>query len=545
MDNKPNVMIICTDQQRYDTIHELGYDYMITPNLDELCREGCSYVNAHTHNPICMPARHDLLLGMPARAHGYFANNEMQSIKDYSLPTLSRIFSDAGYRTAAIGKMHFSPSRAHHGYNELYLMEELHKHRYDDQYATYLKEVGLEEVQNLHGVRPYLYHTPQQSQIPLPHYETSWVKDKTIEWLDNNERDPFFLFVGYIKPHPPWDIPKEYQGIYKDKDIKKAINSTRLFPNNKASGSWFGDDDSEEQKRKIREAYFTTITMTDNSIGEIITYLRKSGQLDNTMIIFTSDHGEMLQDKGYYSKQMPYDSSVRVPFVIRYPELFKANTRNEDFVDLMDILPTCLDVCGLEYPGDIDNLYGESLCNGTIKSKNREEIICACEFLNDTRWVMSRNKRYKYIYRYNDGFEEFYDMELDPCEAHNIISDFKSSKVYKNLRKKACDYEATWGPEGAIGEEGDFIKFPKRYNDGWEYGKYHLWSNSQTHRFYRYGKDKCGKQLNKEIYHSIANEELSGTKLNEVFNDPYWKEDFETKVTRYGVKCCDVYNMFK
>ncbi len=187
-----------TDQQRYDTIGALGYEYMKTPNLDQLCKEGMAYTHAHTHNPVCMPARHDLLLGMPASAHGYFANNEKQRIQDYAIPTLPRIFSDAGYRTAAIGKMHFSPARAHHGYNELYLMEELPKHRYDDQYATYLKEEGLGHVQNLHGVRPHLYHTPQFSQMGFEHHETSWVKNQTIDWLKNNDEAPFFLFVGYI-----------------------------------------------------------------------------------------------------------------------------------------------------------------------------------------------------------------------------------------------------------------------------------------------------------------------------------------------------------
>jgi arylsulfatase len=528
---RPNVLIILTDQQRYDTINALGYRHMITPNLDKLCLEGCAYTRAHSHNPVCMPARHDLLLGMPAGAHGYFANNENKRMKDISIPTLPAIFSNADYRTAAIGKMHFSPSRAHHGYNEMRLMEELPKHRSDDQYTSYLKEQGYEHIQNIHGVRPHIYHTPQLSQVPHIHHEVSWIKNETIDWLSNNGDAPFFLCVGYIKPHPPWNISEPYKGLYANSDLPEPIDYSRLFPNDHIEGAWFGDDDSTLAKRKIREAYYTTISMVDESVGEIINYLRKTNQLDNTLVIFTSDHGEMLQDKGYYSKQLPYDSSVRIPFIVRYPKRFKANTINNEFVDLLDILPTCLDVCDIAYPGNVEHLYGESLCNEQIK--NRNEIICACEFYGPRRWVMSRNERYKYIYRYNDGFEEFYDMQEDPSEYHNIIEEMLQSEIYEGLKKKAIAYEERWGPQEAI-KGGEFTKVQRTYFDGWDYGKYHKWSNSQMQRFFEGTKEYKGERLISEMSYALGDEVHSGVKLNEVFQHPEWEEDFMNHFIRYG-----------
>ena len=381
MESRQNILVILSDQQRYDTLHAAGYDHMITPNPDRLCQEGCMYTCAHTHNPVCMPARHDLLLGMPAGAHGYFANRGNAPIKDYGIPTLPRILSENGYRTAAIGKMHFSPTRAHHGYSEMQLMEEIPKVRQNDEYAMYLKDQGLGQVMNLHGIRPMVYHKPQTAQVPMEHYETTWVKDRTIEWLENNQDNPFMLCVGYIKPHPPWDIPKKYQGIYSDRDLPEAVERARNFPCDSNENPWYGDNDSQETRRKTREAYYTSVTMVDDSVGEIIDYLRSSGKLDNTLVIYTSDHGEMLQDKGYFSKNVPYEGAVRVPFIVRYPKKFKPGSQSDSFVDLMDILPTCLDAAGVDYPIKDNRLCGESLM-AENPVKDRSTVMAALSLIH-------------------------------------------------------------------------------------------------------------------------------------------------------------------
>lgn len=528
---KPNVMIILTDQQRYDTIHKAGFDYMITPNLDRLAEEGCLYRNAHTHNPVCQPARHDLLVGLPANAHGYFSNCK-QPIKDYGLPTLPRIFSENGYRTTAIGKMHFSPVRMHHGYSEMHVMEEVPRRRQDDDYAMYLKENGLEGIQNLHGVRPHVYHTPQIAQVEEPYYETQWIKNKTIAWLEENGDYPFMMTVGYIKPHPPWDIVNNYKGIYKDRELKEPIPVSRCYPEREDSSLWYGDKDDDLQKRKIREAYYTTITMVDESIGGILDYLEKTNKRDNTLIIFTSDHGEMLQDKGYYSKSLPYDSSVRIPFIVRYPDRFLANTVCDDFVDLMDIMPTCLDVAGLTYNGDKYALYGESLCANEPK-KDRSSILSAFGFLGKNRWVMARNKQYKYIYRYNAGAEEFYDLVKDPLEMRNIISNMKGSEAYRLLKEKVIQYECQWGPKGAVLDD-ELVTFEGTLSHGNERGKHHFWANKQFQPFYEQDKAGRGETFLTEIQKALSDEAHSGVRLNDVNGDAEWIASFKAGFHAYA-----------
>ena len=533
MEKKPNVLILFTDQQRYDTINSLGYSHMITPNLDRLVEEGCSYVNAHSANPVCMPARHDLLTGLPAKAHGYFGNREAQPIKDYGIPTLPRIFSENGYRTAAIGKMHFSPARAHHGYNEMYLMEEMPKCRQNDEYATYLKEQGLDNIQNIHGVRPHIYHIPQNSIMEEKYHGSTWVADKTIEWLDENEDKPFFLFSGWIQPHPPWSIPTEFDGIYENVELPEAIERSRQCLDNTLEDSWYGDDDTSLQKRKIREAYYTAITMVDKNIGRILDYLEEKGLMDNTVIIFTSDHGEMLQDKGYYSKELPYEGAVRVPYIIRYPEKFDKGEIRKEFIDHLDIMPTCLDICGLKYNDDKYRLPGESLCEKE-KKKDRTYQISASGFLGNRRWVMCRNSNYKYVYNYCGGIEEMYDIKNDPSELNNLINTGNYLiEEYVKLRNKAIEYEKEWGPDGAIVND-DFIKVEQEVFHGSVRGKFHYWSNYQMQYFDERDNKVRGRVLIEEMQKALSNYDKSGVELNEVFNEVSWVEDFRKNYKKYG-----------
>lgn len=529
---KPNVLIIMADQQRYDTICEGGYTHMITPNLDRLCQEGCLFTDAHTHNPVCMPARHDLLTGLTGKGHGYYANAGGKPIKDYGLPTIPRIFSANGYRTASIGKMHFFPVRAHHGYNEMYTMEEIPKLREDDDFAMHLKANGDGDVQNIHGVRPLAYHTPQKSLVKEENYETRWVENTTMDWLDRNGDNPFFLFVGYIKPHPPWDIPEQYAGMYKDAKFPPVIERSRYYPERSETNGWYGDLDSKEQLRKNREAYYTACSMVDESVGKIIEHLRETGEIDNTLIIYTSDHGEMLGDKGFYSKDIPYESAVRVPMIVRYPEKFKPGTKDSTFVDLLDIFPTCLDVAGLEYPQCDHQLFGSSLFD-LEHGKDREVILASNGFLAPNRWVMARSKEYKYIYRFNQGYEELYDLVNDSGETKNCIDTLKGSEVYQTLRAKALAYEIEQGPEGSI-VDGDFAVLEGTLNKGHEHGKYHIWSNMQFQKFLKQDKKEFGTTFMKEVKEALSKEDISGCDIKEIFNNPDWKACFKQYFEEIG-----------
>jgi arylsulfatase A-like enzyme len=202
----------------------------------------------------------------------------------------------------------------------------------------------------------------------------------------------------------------------------------------------------------MREVYYAAISMVDEQVGWILDALEETGQLDNTLIIFTSDHGELLGDYGLYQKWNPYDSCARVPFIIRFPKKVAPGSIFEGFVDLNDILPTILDLAELEYPGDYP-LPGESLFSeNPTKDRDWQYVEYA---KGNRRWISIRNKDYKYNYYYGGGFEQLFDMESDPHETTNLLHGQYSpetAEIRAEMRTKLTAYEQEWGLEGYVGE---------------------------------------------------------------------------------------------
>jgi arylsulfatase A-like enzyme len=447
-DNRPNILLLMTDQQRYDTINAAGFDFMHSPNLDRLVNQGCLYRNAYSPNPICLAARHNLMTGLPARYHR-FPDNMHGAVTRSDLPTIPRILSDSGYETRAIGKMHFVPPRRHNGFDKLELMEELPYYREQDEYAMYLRSVGLGHIQHIHGVRHLLYMLPQRSLIPEEHHGTKWVADRSIEFIKTNRgRHPFFLFASWIAPHPPFDVPESFADLYVDADLPLPHRSITPLPALSEESKLLGDLPSEPYVRRMREVYYAAISHVDQQIGRILDALAETGQLDRTLIIFVSDHGEFLGDYGLYQKWHPYDSTARIPFVVRYPHKVAAGSMVDVFVDLNDILPTILDVAELEYEGDI-TLPGESLFS---ESKTRDRAWQYLEYSYDSRrWVSIRNDAYKFNYYYGGGFEQLFDMQNDPYETTNLLASPVPpavAAVKAGLKSTLLSYERRWGLAG-------------------------------------------------------------------------------------------------
>lgn len=488
MNRKPNFLILLTDQQRYDTIHAAGFPHMITPNLDRLVREGCLFTRAYSPNPICVPARHYLLTGNPASEHGYF-DNGARDIADPELPTIAGVFTGHGYRTAAIGKCHFHPVKTLHGYEETHLMEELPVSVEEDAYLQHLNDKGYNQVRNIHGIRPLIYHETQRALMDEANHGTNWVADRTIQWIEENGEAPFLLTANWIKPHPPWNIPPSKTELYEQAALPDPIPRSRSAPFPTNDSVWYGDGDSAERKREIREAYYTCVTMVDEAIGRVLQYLEKKDILDDTVIIFTSDHGEMLQDKGFYQKAFPYESSARIPLLMRYPPVFTPGSRQAGFADLMDIFPTCLDIADIPYPehGTARDyqLAGGSLVPGSKSpwQRNREEQFCDC-LQDENRWVMLRDERYKYIHYFKGGHEYLYDLQDDPGECHNLLEKDTVPDCYAQLRARCLAYERERGPGGTL-DGDDFVTHAGDYEAyDWNNGdKYPKWCFAQFQTF--------------------------------------------------------------
>ncbi len=456
---RPNVLLLFTDQQRFDTIAAGGFPHMLTPNLDRLVREGCHFTNAYSPNPVCVPARHNVLTGLPARYHGFAANFSCYNrycglagipLPLAALPTLPRILSDHGYHTRAIGKMHFQPTRRHNGFDKMELMEEGPRFREDDEYAMYLKNVGLGHILNIHGVRNLLYMAPQRSLIPEEHHGSTWVGKRASAFLRAEAgRRPFFLWASWISPHPPFDVPDTFAGLYQDRNLPAPSRSaTPCWPEVTWSkvNARFPPDKEDQYVRRMRELYYAAISLVDKNVGKVLDALDEIGETDNTLIIFTSDHGEMLGDHGAYQKMLPYDSCARIPFIARYPRRFQPGSVRNDFVDLNDILPTVLDVCGLKYPGPYE-LPGGSIC-GNQKDRSHQYIEYHKE---NRRWIAMLDERYKYGYHYGGGRELLFDRQAHPDESINLLATRPDGPevraAHARLRARLCAYEEKWGLE--------------------------------------------------------------------------------------------------
>ena len=536
---KPNIVLLFTDQQRRDTIAAAGAKWMQTPHLDALVESGTLFTHGYSPNPVCVPARHCLLTGHNCDATGYY-HNASGPMRYPGIPTYPQLLSDAGYYCGGVGKQHFVPDNRAHGFSELHLMEEILEHRENDAYAKYLEQEGFGEVRNLHGVRPALYHQPQTAQMPLAHHGTTWVGKTSVDFIRRNAYRPFYLMASFIHPHPPWDIPSEREGMYAEADLPAASPPRREKPFFQDSTPRYGDTDSAAQHRAEREAYYTSISMVDEAIGTIIAELKAQGVWDNTIIIFTSDHGEMLQDKGFYQKALPYEAASGIPFIVRAPEHLAPGTVRHDFVDLIDLMPTFLDIAGVDYQPYSDNeryaMPGSSLLRlDQAGGRDRSQ-----QFVHNGtsryRWLMQCNHRYKYIWWYNGGVEEFYDLANDPNEENNLaprIHDASQLATEFNALKNACfANEYRYGPADMRDDQG----FPKVYpyepfgEQHWEGSKHPFWANTQFQQFGRLSPENEGRLFVEEAVRAVGDIET----LKAVYSAPDLNATLEKHYRKLG-----------
>ena len=493
----PNILLLHTDQQRFDTIAALGASHVRTPNLDRLVQRGTSFTRAYSSSPVCQPARHDLITGVSARHHGYFSNRK-GPIADYRLPTIPRILSENGYQTLAVGKMHFWPQRMHHGFSHMFLMEELPNSREDDAYLQYLARHGFKNVRCQHGVRPLFYHTPQPSFVPEEHHGSSWVATKTIELMRRERQRPFFLFASWVGPHPPYYVPQHYLDLYRGAGVptpcaptETTIRQAPVSPENPEPGS--------ERIRRIQEAYYAAITFIDTQVGRILDELEELGLEENTVVIFTSDHGEMLGDLGGYQKHVPYEGSAHIPLIAAGPG-FEAAVRCDVPATTWDTAATVLSSAGLHSPAH-HPMIGNDLAR-LARSDSRERTVAYHHGGGTNRYVATTTLRHKFIHWYNGGQEELYDLETDPWEQKNIL--ISQSVTADRLRTAAMEFEAAHGQADRVAN-GRFVDTPYRAPDPHSCSLYPRWSSGQFPRWTEEYTEEDLKIIAAEIEGCVAN----------------------------------------
>ena len=416
MAEQPNVLLFMTDQQRFDTIRELGNPFIQTPTLDSLAQEGTSFTSAHCASPVCIASRCSMVLSQWAHETGCTTNCAMPQERT----SLMELLADAGYQTHGVGKMHFAPdSHKMWGYESRDYSEE-GGYRENDDYCRFVHEAGYDHVSALMGVRSEYYYIPQPSQLPARLHNTTWVADRSLEFLDRRDNDrPFFLWSSFIKPHPPFESPAPWHRLYKPMDVPLPhlpadFEALQTYWNRRQNRYKYRDQGWDENFiRTMRAAYYACISFVDHNAGRIIERLRQTGEIDNTIIIWVADHGEMLGDFGSFGKRSIFDAAARVPMLVRYPERFAAGERCDEVCSLVDITPTILASCGVE---GIEQHSGVDLADLRDGGADRPGVLCQYSqgssglyglISNEFKYVYSAADDEEWLFRRRDGqFEE-------------------------------------------------------------------------------------------------------------------------------------------
>lgn len=346
MKKKPNILILFTDQQRRDTIHALGNERIVTPALDEIAKEAVVFDNCFTPAPVCVPARFSMYSGQYPGRTGCCNNN---GANVYEGTGFYDAITKSGYNSCCVGKMHhvidpYGPM----GFSERHTQEELSYN--EDDYTNFIRSSQYKNVFDYNGQRSEMYYIPQVSQLPAEAHPTQWVGDRSVEFIENAEPDrPLFLMSSFIHPHPPFAPPAPWNKMYR------TVSEDPYMPENREEFEPFMSDRFTKEKIGIsrqdltllRNYYYSCISFVDYQIGRILAALKEKGLYDNTVILFSSDHGEMLGDFGTMGKRSMLDGAAHIPFLLRVPG--RKSCHRKDVCSLVDVAPTLMKLAGMDY----------------------------------------------------------------------------------------------------------------------------------------------------------------------------------------------------
>jgi arylsulfatase A-like enzyme len=441
---RPNLILLMTDQHRGDCLGCDGHPVVETPYLDELASQGTRFTAAYTACPSCIPARATLMTGMDQWHTGVLGMGRSRSgMTSAYAHTLPAELAAAGYHTQGIGKMHFNPQRALYGFHNTILDES--GRQADSDYRLWFER---------HKDGPYDYRDhsvdwnswmSRPSHLPEHMHPTYWTAQQGLEWLGRRDPEkPFFLKLSFARPHSPYDPPQYYYDMYRDRPIPPPF-----------IGDWCGmhDVDSDDTNawrshradheiRRARACYYGSVTFIDHQIGRVIYELRRHAPevWRNTLVIMTSDHGDMLGDHHLWRKTYAYEGSARIPMIVRPPMTWDCPRGQAlgQVVELRDVMPTFLEAAGVPIPETVDGMsmlplvgrVGRDIldrpagpgCPGPRATRWREYL------LGEHDWCYSHEQanyyvtdgRYKYLWFPYLGTEQLFDRSTDPGEERDL-----------------------------------------------------------------------------------------------------------------------------
>ncbi len=434
-----NIVVIKTDQQRADTIGAHGNDWMITPNLDRIANEGVSFTNAFCCGATCISSRAAFYTGQYAHNTGCYSFNHWAHNR-----TWVHDIRDAGYRTAAIGKVHHSPREAMMGFEERVYVENFPEMEGShDDYAKYIKKEGQENYCKLLTADGKWLEKCVSDVFPLDekYHPDTYVGDMATRWIrDYEETAPFFLHIGFQGPHDPFapserflrmydniEVPMphtdrygiEYRPPYyhgRDNNVDNPPNWEKPPSHSVPKYDIRGKSDSD--MARMRRHYYAQITQLDEQVGAILSALESNDMLDNTLILFTSDHGENLGDHDIMYKWVMTEQTVRIPMLFRLPGSERSGTVDSGLFSHIDIGPTLLTALGLNAP---DRLDGRSNWKRLTEGDSTEAPRCV--YCEDKHLTMAHTRDRKLILYTGEESEEYFDLKTDPWEENNLSED--------------------------------------------------------------------------------------------------------------------------
>ena len=453
----PNVLWICTDQQRFDTIGCLGNAHIRTPHIDQLAAQGVAFTRAYCQNPVCTPSRASFLTGRYPRTTRTRQNG--QDIPPDEV-LVTKTLADAGYDCGLAGKLHLSSCDNHKveqriddGYRVFHWSHHPNPDWPENAYIQWLEAKGHKWEDH--------YHRPKGAEayagMPAELHQTTWCAEKAIEFMREPRKGPWLMSVNIFDPHHPFDPPQDYLDRYdpdavpapkfqpgelEHKPHYQAVDHQGAYSGNGVSCAKL----SRRQRREIVAAYYAMIELIDDQVGRMLQALDDTGQRDNTIVIFMSDHGEMLGDHGILLKgPHMYEGAVHVPLIVSWPERFKRGLRSDALVELTDLAPMLLECAGLPIAPSVQGRSILPILTGDAPADKHRDFVFS-EHYNSFSFhdpiaynTMVRDERYKVVVYHSSELGELYDLETDPDEFDNLWDKPEHRELRFEMVKKCFD----------------------------------------------------------------------------------------------------------
>ncbi len=463
---QPNVLILMTDQMRWDLLSCGGHPVCRTPVLDAMAERGVRFANFYSAAPICTPARYSVFNGRHVPVHEGSWNGLPTRDGEVFLPSILQHY---GYATAISGKLHFDPVEESFGFDDFRTFraegptpergyEAYMKHKHGAWKRDRIEPGTCRWPGDPHGGGVGLFADPPEDN------DTSWITRQTLAALDLLEQSgkPWFLFASYHDPHSPFVEPEPYYSMYDREaialpEIPPGIAELRRDARGTQEVAHLIDDPA--MLREITAIYYAATTHVDDDIGLVLAELDKRGLTDNTIIIFMSDHGDMMGDHGRMYKQVMYEGAVHVPLIVQAPESVCPSLTPGRVVDEItghvDIVPTVLDLCGLPVPEGVQGRSLAPLCAGENAGWPNEAFswMLGVPYTRQEAYMlgtkrMLRTPEHKLI-DYGADFRarwELFDMTNDPAEMHNLADDSARTSLLQKLAARLDEWEAEAPP---------------------------------------------------------------------------------------------------